>query len=510
MLTAACATGVAAAFGAPFGGVVFAVEVVSTYFYVPNLPRMFLAAFSGTFVVKMLHSRAGSTYVALFKTHFASVNSRMTWRAFLLCASIGVITGLAAGLFVKLVKCLAYVRRRYFPVAERRKVLFRRFLVIFAVCVVAIAAINATLVVGLANWLPSSRTQRALITRLFQPDEATAGEIVSFISIMVAYFFLAATCVVLPIPAGLFIPALLLGALMGRVVAEIAAIAFDDVPTITGYEPGVFAVVGAAAFAAGTTRAISSSVIVVECVGQPHLLIPVSIGVLTAYFVANRVSKPVYDTLLEANAFPSLRKLSYVVGNGIVRSIMHPLGTDDVLTIDATVRDANRTLDERRRDVVFPLVNNARDMILVGEVQRRDLRRATSRARDLARIEGTDFEPASTPDYFLSTPESVRSVRSLVGGDSVSESRLPFAVESGVVSDHFPSLSSVQRDSRLGCAPIRVDPSPICVATTTNIHKVDVLFRTLRLNALYVHDYSNRLVGKVTRNSFIKSMKGDA
>lgn len=37
MLTVAMSTGVSAAFGTPFGGVVFAVEVVSQYFYVPNL-----------------------------------------------------------------------------------------------------------------------------------------------------------------------------------------------------------------------------------------------------------------------------------------------------------------------------------------------------------------------------------------------------------------------------------------------------------------------------------------
>ena len=34
MLAAACATGVVAAFGCPFGGIVFAIEVCATYFQV--------------------------------------------------------------------------------------------------------------------------------------------------------------------------------------------------------------------------------------------------------------------------------------------------------------------------------------------------------------------------------------------------------------------------------------------------------------------------------------------
>ena len=47
---------------------------------------------------------------------------------------------------------------------------------------------------------------------------------------------------------------------------------------IFGYEPGVYAVVGAASFAAGATRAISTAVIVTEVTGQPHLLLPISLG----------------------------------------------------------------------------------------------------------------------------------------------------------------------------------------------------------------------------------------
>ena len=34
MLSAACATGVVAAFGCPFGGIIFAIEVCATYFQV--------------------------------------------------------------------------------------------------------------------------------------------------------------------------------------------------------------------------------------------------------------------------------------------------------------------------------------------------------------------------------------------------------------------------------------------------------------------------------------------
>lgn len=43
LLATACATGVVAAFGCPFGGIIFAIEAVSTYFVVRSLPHMFIS-----------------------------------------------------------------------------------------------------------------------------------------------------------------------------------------------------------------------------------------------------------------------------------------------------------------------------------------------------------------------------------------------------------------------------------------------------------------------------------
>ena len=53
MLSIASAAGISAAFGSPFGGIIFSVEIMSSYFIAEeNLPRRFLAAFSGFFVIK--------------------------------------------------------------------------------------------------------------------------------------------------------------------------------------------------------------------------------------------------------------------------------------------------------------------------------------------------------------------------------------------------------------------------------------------------------------------------
>ena len=113
MLTVGLSTGVSAAFGAPFGGVIFAVEVVSQYFYVPNLPRMFLAALSGTFIVKMLRDgENASAFVALFKTSFTSERTILSAQSLGMILAVGVVCGVLSGVFVRLVSKIVQVRRR--------------------------------------------------------------------------------------------------------------------------------------------------------------------------------------------------------------------------------------------------------------------------------------------------------------------------------------------------------------------------------------------------------------
>jgi len=72
ILAAACAVGVASNFGAPIGGVLFSIEVTSTYFAVRNYWRGFYAAVVGAFVFRLLAVmvKDEKTLTALFSTQF--------------------------------------------------------------------------------------------------------------------------------------------------------------------------------------------------------------------------------------------------------------------------------------------------------------------------------------------------------------------------------------------------------------------------------------------------------
>ena len=83
-----------------------------------------------------------------------------------------------------------------------------------------------------------------------------------------------------PIACGVYTPVFLIGAAAGRAFGEALNMMLDAELQITA---GAYAVVGAAAMAAGVTRTISCAVMVFELTGQLNHMLPVLVAVLAAY-----------------------------------------------------------------------------------------------------------------------------------------------------------------------------------------------------------------------------------
>merc|ERR1712178_607525 len=78
--------------------------------------------------------------------------------------------------------------------------------------------------------------------------------------------------------------------------------------TSTGFpEPGVGAIIGAAAFLGGSGR-ISLFVVVmlVEITGDPVIILPVGIATLLAVVIGNLFNHGLYHTLIDVQSFPFL------------------------------------------------------------------------------------------------------------------------------------------------------------------------------------------------------------
>ena len=109
MLGISSAVGVAAVFGSPLGGVLFAIEVVSTFFRVSNLPRMFVSAVVGALAIKTFGYYEGWP-LALFSTQFEP--RKINPEATLFFLILGICQGVLAGLFIVVVKLIVRLQNR--------------------------------------------------------------------------------------------------------------------------------------------------------------------------------------------------------------------------------------------------------------------------------------------------------------------------------------------------------------------------------------------------------------
>lgn len=131
------------------------------------------------------------------------------------------------------------------------------------------------------------------------------------------------------VPSGIIIPALDAGALFGRLVGQLTS----DI------SPGIFAMVGAAAFLAGVSRmTVSLAVIMFELTGEVGYIPPFMISILTAKWVADSLSREsVYDLAQTVLGHPFLdpeHALNVVRREGsLVEELIPPTQTMQEITV---------------------------------------------------------------------------------------------------------------------------------------------------------------------------------
>lgn len=132
------------------------------------------------------------------------------------------------------------------------------------------------------------------------------------------------------VPSGVIIPALDAGALVGRLIGQF-------VPDIS---PGIFAMVGAAAFLAGVSRmTVSLAVIMFELTGEVDYIPPFMIAILVAKWVADAISsESVYDLAQTVLGHPFLdgeHALRAVRDEGVlVEELIPPTRTMREITLE--------------------------------------------------------------------------------------------------------------------------------------------------------------------------------
>ncbi|KAH9112949.1 hypothetical protein LEN26_001509 [Aphanomyces euteiches] len=417
MLACACAAGVAATFGTPFGGVLFSVEVTSSFYMVRNLPRAFFAALAGAVTISFLVTNGQyglfdrSAGLGLTDTNFTKV---FTYIDACIFVFIGIVSGVLGAVFISIISVL---------VRSPQKIIDTLFT------------------------QAATREDGALLAR-------------SLLTFLPLKYFLTAICVIVPLPAGVFTPTFVIGGIFGRLVGE-AIVVTQIIPT--KFEPFEFAIIGAAAFSTGVTRAISTAVIIMEISHNGYLTIPISIAILAAYFTGGRFIENVYDELISTARLPRLLKLPKAAYDIPTWEVMKTVDTMDIICYDFTYRKAEQLL-LTSREPVFPIVDDLRNMHLIGAVTRSRLQHAV----DYCHAKMKKYQEANW--------------------------KIQFAYRRG---GYILSLGGNTECTRTKLT-VLMNPSPFQLVEMTSMQRVDAVFRMLKLNNAYV-THSGQLVGVISR-----------
>eukprot|EP00063_Salmo_salar_P034665 XP_014009500.1 PREDICTED: chloride channel protein 1-like isoform X4 [Salmo salar] len=231
ILTVGCAVGVGCCFGTPLGGVLFSIEVTSTYFAVRNYWRGYFAATFSAFIFRVLSvwNKDAVTITALFRTNFR-MDFPFDLQELPAFAIIGRLIYPGAVTFV--------IATLTFPPG------FGQFM---AGELMPRECINSLF--DNFTWTKLSAT--ALPPGLGRSSAWLHPDVSVFLILLLFFvmkFWMSALAMTMPVPCGAFMPVFVIGAAFGRLVGESMAAWFPDGVhsdgTIYPIVPGGYAVVG--------------------------------------------------------------------------------------------------------------------------------------------------------------------------------------------------------------------------------------------------------------------------
>ncbi|XP_073452040.1 chloride channel protein 1 [Aquarana catesbeiana] len=392
VLTVGCAVGVGCCFGTPLGGVLFSIEVTSSYFAIRNYWRGFFAATFSAFIFRVLAvwNKDAVTITALFRTNFR-MEFPFDLQELPAFAVIGICCGFLGAFFV-------YLNRQVVLGIRRNQILstfLSRYRFIYP-AVVTFCIATLTFPPGFGQFMAGELMPRESITVLFDNHTWTKhvgntsilGRSAAFIHPTVSVFvtlplffimkfLMSVIATTMPIPCGAFMPVFVLGAAFGRIVGELMAFLFPNGILFDGivYKilPGGYAVIGAAALTGAVTHTVSTAVICFELTGQISHILPMLFSVIMANVVAQNLQPSLYDSIIQTKRLPYLPDLSgcsVSKYNIFVEDIM----VSDVRYISShcTYRDLLNVL-KRCTHKTLPLVKSPECMVLLGSIERTEI-----------------------------------------------------------------------------------------------------------------------------------------
>ncbi|KAK7366530.1 hypothetical protein VNO80_08523 [Phaseolus coccineus] len=521
LVTCGCAAGVAAAFRAPVGGVLFALEEVTSWWRSQLMWRVFFTSAVVAVVVRAAMGWCKSGKCGHFGSggfiiwDISDGQEDYSFAELFPMAIIGVIGGLLGALFNQLTLYITTWRRNHLHKKGNR-------VKIIEACVVSI--LTSAISFGLpllrkcspcpdsdptsgiecprppgmygnyVNFFCSKdneyndlatiffNTQDDAIRNLFSAKTINEYSSQSLLTFLVMFYALAVVTFGTAVPAGQFVPGIMIGSTYGRLVGMFVVKYYRKL----NIEEGTYALLGAASFLGGSMRiTVSLCVIMVEISNNLKFLPLIMLVLLISKAVGDAFNEGIYEEQAQLRGIPLLEsRPKYEMRNMTAKEAC---GSGRVVSFPRVVKvsDVVSILRSNKHNG-FPVIDHTRsgEPLVIGLVLRSHL---------LVILQSkVDFQHSPLPSD------------SRGGGRSIRHDSGEFAKpvsSKGICIDDI-NLSSDDLEMYIDLAPF-LNPSPYIVPEDMSLTKVYNLFRQLGLRHLFVVPRPSRVLGLITRKDLL-------
>jgi chloride channel 3/4/5 len=495
LISAGAGGGLAVAFGAPIGGVLFAIEEISSFFSFRTMMQSLMFGVTAVLVVKNFDTMHTGRIVQF------SIDYRHRWHWFELplFALLGAFGGLVGSLYnvcnMWVVKYRKTHNLRFWPITE----------------VICLAIIS-----NMLNFVVpfSKASMLSVLAEVFQDCTSESSlEVCQGNDLGVMFWLCFAACikVVLSfctvgscVPAGLLVPSLAIGGLFGRAFGILVSNLQQQYPTSAVFQecsglnlcviPGAYAIVGSAAVLTGVTRmTVCLAVIMFELTGGLEYLVPVIVAILMSKWVGEALGvECIFELGIEAGGLPYLDPKKEFQQPYVTSDIFGDKPYKVVYTHGMTLNELNDLLESNDFHG-FPMVASPTDNSLLGYVRRARLidalhATARSRMRDVT---------MNTQVRFTDTPLEAEVAADAAAVEAAQQNNDDGAARA---ARRVPAVAHELDFSGY------VDESVLQVAPDCTIARLLYMFKSLGARHILVSRFS-RFVGLVTKKDLIQFMR---
>lgn len=377
-LTATSAAGVAVAFGSPMGGVLFAIEEISSLFQLSTILKSYFCALVAVSTLATINPfRTGQ--LVLFEVTYDKNWHYFEIPFYILIGAFGGVYGIAVS---KLNLKVASFRKRYLSSFAVREVFFLTLLT------AAFCYFNQFLRPDMTEVMQIlfHECDKSFEHPVCSKNSNKITLVLSLCLATIARMFFTVITYGCKVPAGIFVPSMAAGATFGRAIGIIVEIIVEKNKDSSLFInctnsgkciiPGTYAFLGAAAALSGITHLTVTVVIIMfELTGAVRYIIPTMIVVIVTKTINDKWSQGgISEQMIVFNGLPFIDpkedfKFKDTVDHAMCRSIVAFTATETELITLKQLRSTLNETDYRG----FPIIESSLNPRIVGFVSRFEL-----------------------------------------------------------------------------------------------------------------------------------------